>query len=213
MVEKIREKEEATTLIFFRHGKTNFSEERFYSREEDPSLNGEGRLQAENLGRWVKGGAISALYASPLKRTMETAACLSWGLNLNVIPKPGLEERTMGKWDGLSPNEVKERFPGEFLKWKSDLLNFVPPEGESWKEFAERVMKAVNAIRSAHPVARVGVVTHVGTIRVIVTKALEMEAGHHKRIVLGYGSATRIDYTSKWGNLYYLGVVPFSQVP
>ncbi len=213
MSEKIREKEKATTLVFFRHGKTGFPEERFYSRVDDPSLNVEGKSQAERLGRWVKGSSFSALYSSPLKRTLETADYLSKGLNLIISPKTGLEERTMGEWDGLTPAEAKERFPQEFLEWKGDLLEYSPPGGESWAAFAERVMKTVEEIKERHSNQRVAVVTHVGPIRVIVSRAMEIKDENYKRIVLGYGSATRIDYTKNWGNLYYLGVVPFEQQP
>ncbi|MHB8482124.1 MAG: histidine phosphatase family protein [Nitrospiria bacterium] len=211
--EKIREKEEATTLVFFRHGKTDFPEERFYSRTEDPSLNAEGESQAARLGRWVKGASFSALYASPLKRTMQTAGYLSEGFNLKLLPKAGLEERTMGAWDGLTPSEAREMFPEEFLKWKSDPMHYAPPGGESWMVFAERIIKTVAEIKENHPRQRVAVVTHVGPIRVIVCRAMEIKDENHKRIVLGYGSATRIDYTKKWGNLCYLGMVPFEQQP
>ena len=211
--EKIREKEEATTLVFFRHGKTDFPEERFYSRIEDPSLNAEGESQAARLGLWVKGASFSSLYASPLKRTMQTAGYLSEGLNLKVLRQPGLEERTMGEWDGLTPSEARERFPEEFLKWKADPMRYTPPGGESWMAFAERILKAVEEIKENHPRRQVAVVTHVGPIRVIVCRAMEIKDENYKRIVLGYGSATRIDYTKNWGNLYYLGVVPFEQRP
>lgn len=211
--ERIREKEAATSIIFFRHGKTNFPEERFYSRKDDPSLSAEGRAQAERLGRWVKGADLKVLYASPLKRTMETAASLSDGLNLKIVPGPGLEERMMGDWEGLTPAEVKERYPDQFESWKSDLLGYSPPGGESWRGFSERVIQAVDRIKEAHFHQRIAIVTHVGPIRVLVSRAMEMAEENHKRITLGYGSATRIDYTKKWGNLCYLGVVPFEQQP
>ena len=213
MSEKIREKEASTSIVYFRHGKTDFSEERFYSRKEDPSLSIEGKAQAERLGRWVKGSGIEVLYSSPLKRTMETAVYISEGLKLKLIARSGLEEREMGQWEGMTPGEVKERYPELFERWKSDLLGFVPPGGESWREFGDRVVKTLHQIKEAHPNQRIAVVTHVGPIRVLVSRAMEMADENHKRIVLGYGSATRIDYTKKWGNLCYLGVIPFEQQP
>jgi broad specificity phosphatase PhoE len=213
MSERIREKEAATSVIYLRHGKTDFPDERFYSRKNDPSLSEEGRAQAERLGRWVQGSGIQFLYASPLKRTMETAAFVSKGLNLEIRPQSGLEERAMGQWEGLTPDEVKERFPDQFKSWKADLLGYAPPEGESWNGFAERIIRTVQKIKEAHSIQRIAVVTHVGPIRVLVSKAMEMADENHKRIVLGYASATRIDYTSRWGNLCYLGVVPYVQTP
>ena len=212
--EMIRESGKRTTsLVFFRHGKTDFPEERFYSRVNDPPLSSQGKMEAERLGRWVKSGSFSILYASPLKRTLETAAFIGRGSGLPVIPYPGLEERTMGEWDGLTPAEAKERDSEAFGRWKEDLLTFSPPGGESWAVFAARVEKTVRAIVSAHPDQKVAVVTHVGPIRVIVSRAMEIPDENHKRIVLGYGSATRIDYTKNWGNLAYLGIVPFDQEP
>ncbi|MBI1824586.1 MAG: histidine phosphatase family protein [Nitrospirae bacterium] len=213
MSERIREKEAATSVIYLRHGKTDFPDERFYSRKDDPHLSLEGKGQAERLGRWIKGSGIPFLYSSPLNRTMETAAFISEGLNIKITPKAGLEERAMGQWEGLTPAEVKEQFPDQFRNWKENLLGYSPPGGESWKEFAARIVRTVEQIKGEHLFQRIAVVTHVGPIRVLVSKAMEMAEDNHKRIILGYASATRIDYTSKWGNLCYLGVIPFEQQP
>ena len=213
MAEKIREKEAATSVVLFRHGKTDFPEEKFYSRMEDPPLGADGKAQAERLARWLKGKRFDVLYFSPLRRTRETARFLSEGLGLNAIPKTGLEEREMGCFEGHTPQEVKEKFPDLFREWKADLLGFCPPGGESWKIFAARVSETLEAIRQAHHHQKVAVVTHVGPIRVLVGRAMGMADEHHKRIIVGYGSATRIDYTEKWGNLGYLGVIPYEQEP
>jgi len=213
VTERIREKEAATSVIYFRHGITDFPEDRFYSRKDDPSLSAEGRSQAERLGRWVKGADIQVLYASPLKRTLETASYIAEGLGLPVIEGPGLEERGMGHWEGMTPEEIKQRFPDQFESWKKDLLGYAPPGGESWQDFSGRIEKTVRKIVDSCLNRRIAIVTHVGPIRVLVSRAMEMADANHKRIVLGYGSATRIDYTKKWGNLCYLGVVPFDQKP
>lgn len=214
MTERIREKDKkATTLVFFRHGKTAFPDDRFYSRTDDPPLDGEGKAQAERLGRWVKKGAFSVLYGSPLRRTMETAEAISAGTGLSVIRNPGLQERTMGEWDGLTPIEARERHPEAFRRWKEDPIHFAPPGGESWIDFSARVDRTVREMIASHPEERVAVATHVGPIRVLVSRALEIPDENNRRIVLGYGSATRIDYTSQGGNLTYLGVIPFDQEP
>ena len=69
----MRVKEPSTTIIFIRHGSTDFPEDRVYKGDNGPNLNTEGRLQAERLGGWIREGDIAAIFVSPTTRTIETA--------------------------------------------------------------------------------------------------------------------------------------------
>ena len=54
---------------------------------------------------------IAAVYCSPLSRTVETAAILAEPHGLTPIHRDGLREISHGRWEGLTRQEVEERFP------------------------------------------------------------------------------------------------------
>jgi probable phosphoglycerate mutase len=73
-------------------------------------------------------------------------------------------ECSFGIWDGMSIDEVKERYPADYNSWVCST-SFAPPEGESYDSVALRVDAALSQIASEYPGQRVVVVTHNGTIK------------------------------------------------
>ena len=70
----MREKEKSTTVIFVRHGKTDFPLDRIYCDEqEDPPLNSEGLEHARHAAALLQGLGIDVIYVSPYRRTRMTA--------------------------------------------------------------------------------------------------------------------------------------------
>ena len=89
----MRYKEPSTSIIFVRHGSTDYPEDRIYKGDNGPALNERGRSQAENLGTWVKGNDFAAVLVSPSTRTRETAA--------PIVKSLGLEYKTFDELRAL----------------------------------------------------------------------------------------------------------------
>lgn len=210
----IREKEPFTALFFCRHGATDYPENRFYpsgpgGKGEDPALNEEGRDQAQRLGKYLAElGHVDALYVSPTLRTRQTMQPIEQGRNLLVTVIPELGEREMGQWAGCSAEEIQQKDPEGWRHWKTELLLFVPPGGESLQAFSRRVTQAVDSIVRKETGRTVVVVTHVGPIRVITAAALGIPLENCKRLVVAPGSVTRIHCTKSWPNLILFGHEP-----
>jgi 2,3-bisphosphoglycerate-dependent phosphoglycerate mutase len=144
-----RESTRATTLVFIRHGETDWNAEGRLQGHTDRPLNEYGRRQARELAERLMDDDIAAVYASDLARARETAEILADRLGLPVVLDPDLREKNWGNWEGLTSDE---RAHVEF-------------EGEATEEHRERVLRAVERIAAAHPGERVAVVTHGGSLR------------------------------------------------
>ena len=84
---------------------------------------------------------------SPLKRASQTAAALAKAVGHDAEPlvEPDFAEQDFGLWQGLTHNEMAERFPRENeLFWKTPG-SASPPGGESFAQVMERVGRAIAA--------------------------------------------------------------------
>lgn len=207
----MRNKEIATTMLFLRHGATDFPEDRYYcDAVEDPPLNPVGLKQAETWAEKLKTKSIAAVYVSPSRRTQETARLATRELSLPSQTLDGLRERSFGLWDGLTTEEIKRKHAAEWAGWKNDLLHFAPSGGESLVGFSKRVDQTIQELLSRHTGQTLLVVTHVGPIRMIVAAALGIPLENVKRLVVGSCSTTQIEYTESWPNLVSFSLRPES---
>lgn len=202
----MREKERSTRVIFVRHGETDFPIDRIYCDErEDPSLNSSGVAQAGQAAEWLRSVPVDALYASPCLRTKMTAeTVLASHPGLNAMFDDRLRERHFGIWEGLYFSEIERDFPLDYQAWKRDQAAFKPDGGESVHDLAGRVVSAVRDIVTRHRGETVVVVAHVGPIRVLVAKALNMPVESYRQLQIDPASITIIDYGSTQNNLILL---------
>ena len=209
----MRIKEPSTTIIFIRHGSTDFPEDRVYKGDNGPNLNANGRSQAERLGEWIKGDDIAAVFVSPSIRTAETAKPVVKSLELEYKLKEELKERDFGIWEGLTFSEIENQYPDGLNKWKKDPINYTPAEGESITELQKRISNVVQDVIQDYKGKRVILVTHMGPIRVAVSLALQIPLINYRHLQIHPGSATRIDYGITAANVVYLNAVPGGNRP
>ncbi len=105
---------------------------------------------------------IAAVYASDLLRARQTAEIVGAAVGLPVQPDPRWREIDLGVWQGLTPEEVDQRWPGEQIR-ALDL-----PRGEIGENFAAlsaRTLAAVEDLHAQHPGQTVAVICHGGNVR------------------------------------------------
>jgi broad specificity phosphatase PhoE len=102
-----------TRIYLIRHGATILTAEDRFAGATNVPLSDEGRTQAGRLAQRLRGLPVTAVYASPLDRTMETARILAGPLSLEVNPRDGLREISHGHWEQLTRTEVEQQFPAE----------------------------------------------------------------------------------------------------
>ena len=151
-----------TTLIFVRHGETDWNAQHRWQGHSDTKLNDVGREQARRLAEELE--TVDAVYSSDLARARETAEILAARLRLEVRLDPRLRERGFGAWEGMTMNEIESSFPEEQARWRAG--NAAGVGEESFEAFATRVGSFIEEVSRRHDGEAVLVVAHGGTIRV-----------------------------------------------
>ena len=204
----MREKEEKTSIVFVRHGATDFPKDRIYcDHREDPPLNREGLDQAALASKRLAGSDIHAVYSSPSTRAAMTAQVIVADSGSEVEFSEALRERRFGIWEGLYFEQIERQFAAEYQAWKRDKAGYTPAGGETIYQLHDRVARVLGTIVEANRGQTVVVVSHVGVIRVAVAAALEMPLANYRCIQVDHASLTRIDYGVTQNNLVFCNVV------
>jgi broad specificity phosphatase PhoE len=172
-----------TRILLIRHGATLLTAEDRFAGSTDVELSDEGRRQARGLAERIASQPLTAIYASPMKRTRDTASIVATPSKLTPVVDDGLREISHGRWEGLTRKEVETRFAEEYESWEEDPFTFAPEGGESGLSVMARALPVVRAIVVKHPGETIAVVSHKATIRLVLSSLLGIEArGYRDRL-------------------------------
>ena len=162
-----------TCIILVRHGQTEWNRvERFRGRADVP-LNETGLAQAEATGLRIHGEwQPSAVYSSPLSRAVRTAEAIAKHFDLPVQIHPGLVDIDYGEWQGLTPDEVRDRWPAVLHAWYHQPDEAIIPGGETLAQLRSRGMSAVNELSARHAEQTIVLVGHTVINRIILLGVL-----------------------------------------
>jgi 2,3-bisphosphoglycerate-dependent phosphoglycerate mutase len=165
----------AADLIIVRHGESAPARpDRPFPTVDgrsDPPLDPRGREEAELLAKRLHDEAIQAIYVTPLRRTVETAAPLAARLRLTPRVEPALVEVYLGEWEGATFRQrVEDRDPIARQMFADERWDVIP-DAEPADAFRDRVREGILRIAAAHADERVVVVTHGGVIGTIMALA------------------------------------------
>jgi probable phosphoglycerate mutase len=185
-------------LHFLRHGQTPDSRDnRFCGAASDPPLTAEGEAMAAAIGAALARDAIGAIYSSPLRRALATAAPLAAATGMTVRVLPGLREIGYGAWEGLCSEEAGARFHDQHIAWSADPALNAPPGGETALQVAARSLQAIDAIRAEVAAGDVLVISHKATIRVALCALLGIDVGRFRqRFACPVGSLSTIEWSA-----------------
>ncbi|HZD22025.1 MAG TPA: histidine phosphatase family protein [Acidimicrobiia bacterium] len=160
-------------LALIRHGRTRANVEGRWQGRGDWDLDNLGRQQAAALGEWY--GRYRTVYTSPLKRAASTASYVA--LN-GVVPVDGLMEIHMGKWEGMTTDEIVERWSEKLETMYRQGVDLPRGEsGETWAQLTERVARTVASLKP-DPDGHTVVVAHGGAIRSFISSLTETTDTH-----------------------------------
>lgn len=152
------------TLLLARHGETDWNATHRWQGRTGPPLNDAGRRQARALAAKLESVELAAVYSSDAVRAIETAVAVAVPRGMDVQLDERFGEVDFGEWEGLTRQEINERFAQAFDAWDACKLGR-PTGGETDLEMAERVIEALTEIARRDERARVLVVTSGGPIR------------------------------------------------
>jgi broad specificity phosphatase PhoE len=172
-----------TRIFLVRHGATVLSAEDRFAGATDVELSDEGRAQAERLAERLADEDIGVAYASPMRRTRETASILAASHRLDVRTNDAFREIDHGRWEKMTRAEVESRYPDEYAAWEADPFTFAPEGGESGLAVMARALPALRDLVVAHAGAKVLLVSHKATIRLVLSSVLGFDArGYRDRL-------------------------------
>lgn len=169
-------------LVLVRHGETEGESSIRYHGRNDVALSELGRAQMRAaraaIKRYHGGLRFHRVFASPLVRAAESARIIA-GTDESLITIEEFAEVHFGDFEGLTRDEIRDRFPQEYARWRRNPLSpaYTYPGGENRAEFSARVARGLTRILAmwapecATAPTRAIIVAHRGVIRAVV-KAL-----------------------------------------
>ena len=187
-----------TLVLLVRHGQTPTTGKVLPGRAPGLHLADKGQEQAATVAQRIATlqsdkRKVSAVYASPLERTRETAAPIAKALGLRVRSNQGLMEADFGEWTGA---ELKRLY--KLPEWRTVQRNpsgFRFPGGESFTEMQTRICGAIDRLRLAHAGQTVVAVSHADPIKAAVAHAMGTHLDLFQRVVVSPCSVSAILYT------------------
>ena len=157
-------------FIIVRHGFSAYNKERRYTGQRDIDLDPIGREQAIVTGRYIlENYSVDAVYASDLRRAVETAKPVADALGLPVIPKKSLREISLGCFEDHLIDRVREEFPERFVKSRTENgYCRLAADGESYAEVVGRAISEINLLARRHDGETVLIASHGGCIRAML---------------------------------------------
>jgi alpha-ribazole phosphatase len=183
-----------TRIWLVRHGEPAGVRGRCYGKL-DVGLSPAGREQMERTAACLKAEPFDAFYASPRLRTLESARILASFHTCVCREDDGLGEIDFGDFEGLPYDEIAERYPTLYRQWMDSPTEVQFPNGESFGAMRLRVLRTLEAILKAHEGRTVAVVTHGGTIRIILAWVLQMPDRYIFRLAQDYAAMNLLTWT------------------
>jgi probable phosphoglycerate mutase len=169
-------------VIVWRHGRTEWNLEGRFQGQQDPPLVEAGRREAARAARYLVAGGLRAedvvVATSDLARAVETATALTDLLGVRLHVDARLREHGLGSWEGLTRDEVAERYPEQFADWQAGR----PVRGRGGEQADDVAARAVAALADLPPVSTAVVVTHAATSGRLVEALLAL-GPEHRRLV------------------------------
>ena len=170
-------------IYLLRHGEVLHAGTRRFIGHLDVPLSPRGERQCADQARVLASVRLAAIFSSDLARARHSAEIVGAPHGLRPVEVPALREMSMGRWEGLTAEEIRRREPTAFAAWMAAVGEFAFPEGESVPDLVARAWPALTSIAADFAGQAVAVVAHGGTNRALLCQAL----GAPLRRLLGFG--------------------------
>lgn len=208
-------------LWLVRHGETDFNRALRFQGHLDAPLNTLGLRQAQRLGVHLAQQVSRPLVVSDLLRTRQTVEPLAGLWQQDAQTEALWREQAFGVIEGLTFEEVRERYPDIVQGWRSRDPDFAPDGGESRTQFHARVMQAVGQLVERFAQGQGGmpvVVSHGGVLDMIYRSATGQDLAGPRQCVIPNAGLNHVRTDGhrfeivQWGVTDHLDGLPASAV-
>lgn len=169
-------------LYLVRHGETTYNAEGRVQGHEDPPLTQLGVRQAQAVADRLAVERIDAVCSSDLARASRTAEIVAARHGLAVSTTPLLREANLGVVQGLTRQQIEERFPQVRHEWRRGLTTARPPGAETIQQVIDRCRTFLDGLL-AETADEFGaaIVGHGGSLKGIIVSSLGLPSeAYHK---------------------------------
>ena len=162
-----------TRFGIIRHAKTLWNIQKKIQGHTDVALSPQGIEQAKNWAEQIEeAGPFNKIFASDLKRCLQTVEIINTSMRLSVHTDKRLRELDWGQWVGKTGDELQNEIPDALASRLRAGWEFRPPAGETRRELLERAEKALLEAHARWEGQNILVVTHGGVIKCLTYSLL-----------------------------------------
>ena len=180
-------------LILVRHALTVDNQKSRLSGHIDSSISEEGKEQIDKITNYLKDFDIDKIYTTTSSRTKDTVKKLSELKSIEIIEKESIKEISFGDFEGLTFDEIKDKYPKEFQDMIEKGYEYKYPNGESLIDSYNRVCIELDNIISNNDDITILICSHGGTIRNIITYLISNSYKYHWNFKIDNGSVTILE--------------------
>jgi broad specificity phosphatase PhoE len=172
-------------IVLIRHGQTEWSAAGRHTSYTDLDLTAEGEKQAREAGRRLAGRSFAAVFSSPRKRALRTAALA--GLTITETTED-LAEWNYGKYEGITTAEIRETDP-DWSLWTDGA-----PGGETPDQIATRLDRVLARAGEFLDRGDVVLIAHGHALRVAGARWIGLEASGGGKLKLGTATISTLGF-------------------
>ncbi|HYF82889.1 MAG TPA: histidine phosphatase family protein [Clostridia bacterium] len=183
-----------TRLYLVRHGETEWNKASKVQGRTDIELSCEGIKQAQLLAERLARENIDYIYSSSLKRALKTAEIIADYKSCGIVKSEEYHEICLGPWEGMTINEIREKYSEHFRVYKEDPANFKLPGAETFMNLTERTYNAIIEIVRKHKGSNILLVSHGTAIKAAIIRILGIDIVNYTKFRIDNVSISIIDF-------------------
>jgi broad specificity phosphatase PhoE len=181
-----------TKLIFVRHGDlVGERKDILHTPDDQVSLSELGIKQMEDISEILKSYRPEAIFSSFEKRTVDSSRIIAQKLSIDTRQIKELRGRDWGEFAGKTWEEVGKHLAGLSL---DERYEFVPPGGESWRQFEGRQVEAITSLAEQNIGKTLVFVSHGSSIRVLLPPIFHISKEESLKLYPDYGTLSIADF-------------------
>ena len=201
-------------LVLVRHGQSEWNAKNLFTGWKDPGLTDQGLAEAKNAGKLILDESIQFdfMYTSMLSRAQKTGDIILGVLNHKEIPivkNEALNERDYGSLAGLNKDDAKKKWGEEQVHIWRRSFDIPPPDGESLKDTADRVLPYFEAEIMPKVISgsSILIAAHGNSLRALIMKLDSISSEDIVKLEIPTGAPIQYEFTAdgavgKKTNLY-----------
>ncbi|HEY6747176.1 MAG TPA: histidine phosphatase family protein [Mycobacteriales bacterium] len=194
MTELVARPPGATRVVLVRHAETVEETAGVVYGALDVDLSVAGAAHARRLGRMIGALEPVAVYSSPRRRAVDTAAAVAAAAGTRPRIRDGLRELDFGAFEGRRYDDLRVEFPAVYQQWMTEPTEVRFPGGECFADLRNRTVAVLRSVRSTHDDATTVLVTHGGVVRALLGHTLGLRDRDVFRLDQEYGAVNVVDF-------------------